>query len=586
MRFSSSGIRIQQDSIVRYGGVSMTVEYAAGIVIERKQACVTRDQITLYADIYRPKGDGPFPVLLMRQPYGRAIASTVTYAHPIWFARHGYMVVIQDVRGRGDSEGEFVPFLHEAKDGYDSVEWAASLPFSNGRVGMYGFSYQGSTQWAAASERPPHLTAIAPGMCAADLYHGMFYPHGRFMLVEHLPWAFQLARDTVRRKGGDPQIEEFCTQVRCCPPQELLSHMPILDPHPILQEYFPSYYEWCLHSEYDEFWQQRSWLQKLAAHPVPSLNIGGWYDYFLMGTLQSYEELRKQTRTPELFHRLIVGPWEHIPWGRQAGGVDHGTDAGGGIHQEQLRWFDFWLKQDKRMDMYNEPQIRYFELESNRWHTARQASPFGKTETSSSWYMSGSANPANGAQGGGRLVASAAEIQSAPPDVFVYDARMPMKLESYLPLDRSSVQDRYEILVYTSMPLAEDMHIFGAPSVTVHVQTIGGPTDLVAIISVVKPDGASRFLSVGRTEIGTQQGEGEAWERAVISMRPMAVQLEAGCSVRLELTGSAFPFFARHPNGIAADIHQVGSEKLYTASVVVCSTDEQISVLKLPILQE
>jgi len=174
----------------------------AGVTVERNIPCTMRDGTVLYADIYRPNTTEQFPVLLMRQPYGRAIASTVSHAHPVWYARQGFIVVIQDVRGKWDSEGEYVPFIHDAEDGYDTVEWAAALPGSNGKVGMYGFSYQGSTQWAAASAAPPSLKAIAPAKCGADLSHGMFYPHGRSLLREHLPWAYQLARDHARRLGA------------------------------------------------------------------------------------------------------------------------------------------------------------------------------------------------------------------------------------------------------------------------------------------------------------------------------------------------------------------------------------------------
>ncbi|MFT0795203.1 CocE/NonD family hydrolase, partial [Synechococcus sp. H70.1] len=141
---------------------------------------LTRDGIQLDADIYRPEGGGSYPVLLMRQPYGRAIASTVVYAHPRWYAAHGYIVVIQDVRGRGTSKGSFYPFRQEAEDGFDAVNWAATLPGSNGVVGMYGFSYQGMTQLYAASSRPSALKTICPAMLPYDLYADAAYPGGAF----------------------------------------------------------------------------------------------------------------------------------------------------------------------------------------------------------------------------------------------------------------------------------------------------------------------------------------------------------------------------------------------------------------------
>ncbi len=138
----------------------------------------------------------------MRQPYGRDIASTVVYAHPVWFARHGYNVVIQDVRGRGDSEGEFYPFRHEARDGAETVAWLRTRPESNGSVGMYGFSYQGATQLLAAAQQPAGLVCIAPGMTACDLYHGWFYHHGALRLATALGWGLQMLKADVRRRGS------------------------------------------------------------------------------------------------------------------------------------------------------------------------------------------------------------------------------------------------------------------------------------------------------------------------------------------------------------------------------------------------
>ena len=159
-----------------------------------------RDGVELVSDHYHPPQSGPQPTLLMRQPYGREIASTVVYAHPVWFARHGYNVVIQDVRGRGDSDGDFYPFRHEGADGADTIAWLRARPESNGRVGMYGFSYQGITQLLAAAEQPEGLQCISPGMTACDLYHGWFYQGGALRLSFALGWGLQLLKEDARRK--------------------------------------------------------------------------------------------------------------------------------------------------------------------------------------------------------------------------------------------------------------------------------------------------------------------------------------------------------------------------------------------------
>ncbi|SDD53335.1 hypothetical protein SAMN05428987_5166 [Paenibacillus sp. CF095] len=553
------------------------------VVIRRKVPCTMRDGITLYSDIYLPDETGEYPVLLMRQPYGRSIASTVTHAHPVWYASKGYIVVIQDVRGRGESEGEFNPFVQEAEDGFDTIEWAAGLSGSTGNVGMYGFSYQGLTQWAAASLNPPALKAIAPSMCPADMYHGLFYPHGSFALGNHLPWAFQLARDTAQRAGDFETAEQCSRLIRS--PEEMLWKMPLNERHPILEQYFPAFYDWTDHQAYDEYWERMNWIDEIAREPVPALHIGGWYDAFLMGTLQSFEALQA-TATSDCFQRLIVGPWAHIPWGRRAGGIDHGEQADGGHHLEQLRWFDYWLKGKEDMELPGELPIRYFDQLSHEWHTAEQLPSVFEdgSSPSESFYLSGSQTPANGAAGGGRLEKHKEDVEEAVPDVFVYDSRLPMRLDSYLPSDRTAIQERQEILVYTGGPIPENIPIFGSPELSVQYQTLGGPTDLVAVLTTVSENGTARLLSVGRTEICSEGADASnEWRTARIRLRPLAATLPAGSYVRLELTGSAFPLFARHPNGVWDERNSTGTGGLKIATTAVRSFKQDISCLKLPL---
>jgi hypothetical protein len=552
----------------------------------RKVPCVLRDGTTLYADIYRPASGEDCPVLLMRQPYGRMIASTVSHAHPVWYASHGYMVVVQDVRGRGDSEGEFVPFAHEAEDGYDAVEWAAGLPGSNGRVGMYGFSYQGAVQWAAASLHPEHLVAIAPSMTAADLYHGWMYPYGSFDVQSLLPWAYQLARDGARR-AGDAEAEAACSRVMS-DPAGVLRQLPYTEGHPILEKYLPAFFDWAGHPGYDDYWARFNWLEPFLKRPIPALHIGGWYDFLLHGTIRSYAALQDGAeRSPELFHRLEIGPWTHIPWGRKAGGVDHGPEADGGMHLRQLRWFDYWLKGERGNGLFEEPPVRYFEPLSGKWETADHYPAAAWDGAGRRLYLSGSDIPASGALGGGGLKDRPEAVDgAAAPDVFVYDARLPMPLASTVPADQSARQDRYEILVYTGDPLPEELHLFGSPKLSVRCQVMDGPTDLVASLTLLLPGGEARFLSVGRTEIGAgpQEGGIGGWETAEIELRPLAIRCPPGSSLRLELTGSGFPLLIRHPNGrpISAAAW-AGPGNLKIAAVAVASKPDLASWLELPV---
>ena len=203
-----------------------------GITLERSVPFRLSDGTTLVSDhYYPPASDEKHPTLLMRQPYGRDIASTVVYAHPSWFARHGYNVVIQDVRGRGGSEGSFYPFRHEGRDGAETIAWLRTRPECNGRIGMYGFSYQGATQLLAAAEQPEGLECIAPAMTACDLYRGWFYHNGALRLASSLGWGLQMLKEDARRldlREASAKLESAWVNIR-----SQAAHLPYAD-HPAI----------------------------------------------------------------------------------------------------------------------------------------------------------------------------------------------------------------------------------------------------------------------------------------------------------------------------------------------------------------
>jgi hypothetical protein len=516
----------------------------------------------------------------MRQPYGKVLASTVTQAHPVWYARQGFIVVIQDVRGRGESEGEFAPFVHEADDGYDAVEWSARLPGSNGRVGMYGFSYQGCTQWAAASKAPPSLKAIAPGMCGANVYSGMIYPQGRFAAAEHVPWAFQLARDAARR-AGDAETEALCTRIRMQTPDELLYPLMEDGTHPILENYFPAYREWLEHPSYDDYWEKRNWMEGFKRHPIPAFLIGGWYDVFLMGTLTDYESISDLKRSNELRFKLTVGPWDHIPWGRFSGGHDHGSEADGNIHAEQVAWFRYWLDPDSRRAELPDCEVTCYERGSKQWVEMECVSPLSAKGSLEKMWLGNNGKAANGVSGGGSLRRQASGTTQEEPDIFVYDARLPMRLDGFQPIDRRMAQDRYEILVYTSAPLQRDMSVLGALALKLQVQAMGSPTDIAAIASIVSLDGSVTFLTAGIAEITSVADECGQCEMLGIEMRPVSVLLRAGESLRLELSGSAYPLFEKHHNSCSLEEkRRVGAGELQMAAAAI---HYEHSILELPV---
>jgi putative CocE/NonD family hydrolase len=286
-----------------------------GVRLERGVRCRLSDGVELVSDHYHPPAPAPNPTLLMRQPYGRDIASTIVYAHPIWFARHGYNVVIQDVRGRGDSGGEFYPFRHEARDGAETIAWLRTRPETNGRIGMYGFSYQGMTQLLAAVEQPEGLICITPGMTAHDLYHGWFYHNGALRLSSSLGWGLQMLKADARRKHlreASDKLERAWTNLASC------SCVLPFRSHPALHgKGLPQYVvDWFDHPEPDEYWSAMDVSQSLDRILVPALHISGWYDTYLKGSIDCFVALSHHAGNDLARQNqyLVAGPWVHIPW--------------------------------------------------------------------------------------------------------------------------------------------------------------------------------------------------------------------------------------------------------------------------------
>jgi putative CocE/NonD family hydrolase len=304
-----------------------------------------------------PRGDGPFPVLLMRQPYGRAIASTVVYAHPTWYAAQGYLVVIQDVRGRGTSQGAFHLFESEVQDGLETVDWAAQLPESNGRVGMYGFSYQGMTQLYAAQAQPKALKAIAPAMTGYHPDTDWAYENGALLLQAGAGWAIQLAAETARLRGDDVAYEALSRAAR----QSIAQNPTTVCPE-VLEQYAPEsfFHQWLAHPPGDNYWAQIT--PDLSPVDLPMLHIGGWFDPYLRGDIRLYQEMAARSQYPQPFW---VGPWSHIPWSRRVGNRDFGPEAESPIDRLQVLWFDHTLKGQPLDSSLS--GVSWFEMGTNRW---------------------------------------------------------------------------------------------------------------------------------------------------------------------------------------------------------------------------
>ena len=494
---------------------------------------LTRDCLRLDADLYYPDRLGEFPVLLMRQPYGRKIASTVVYAHPSWYASQGYLVVIQDVRGRGTSQGEFKLFENEIEDGLETINWAAQLPQSNGKVGMYGFSYQGMTQLYAAVHQPPALKTICPAMIAYNLYQDWAYENGAFCLQMNLGWAIQLAAETAKLKGDQDTFQKLYAASRNLP---LLETIPVNPP--ILQNLAPDsfYHDWLNRPENDPYWQNLSPEFLLEKVDLPMLHIGGWFDPHLRGNCKLYQNMKNKSQFPQ---HLIVGPWGHLPWGRKTGEIDYGKSASSFIDAYQIAWFDYFLK-GKSSQLLEKSPIQLFEVGSNQWRNLETLN----SSQQQTFYLK-SNGLANTQENAGQLVTDLRLDTPKIIDTIVHDPWRPVpSLGGHAGFpsgscERSSIDTRFDVLTYTSQPLTEDLFLQGEIKVEINVQGDTPSFDLCAVVSEVRPDGSVYNFSQGYRRVNAS----ETKETITFSLQPICIKLAQGNAIRLSLSGANFPAY-------------------------------------------
>src|SRR6266446_7971579 len=343
-----------------------------------------RDGTILRSNVFTPTAPGRFPVILLRLPYNKDLAQTYVYASPGFYASHCYIVVVQDVRGQYKSDGFFYTFRYEANDGYDTIEWAAALPKSNGKVGMYGFSYPGGTQLLPATLRPPHLVAIVPAMTSSDYHDGWTYEGGALDQSFAEDWPLTtLANSHVRRYPDGAAIDAVMNQAVADEFTKWYWFLPLKDFPPLFPNdprVAPYFYDWLKHPDNDAYWQRWSLRTRYGQIKVPALHFDGWYDIFIDGALENFNGLRHHagSQLARENQQLVVGPWLHLPWGRKVGALDFGAQADNPIDQLQLRWFDYWLKGiDNGVD--REPKVRIFVMGANKWRTA-EAWPIPGTE--------------------------------------------------------------------------------------------------------------------------------------------------------------------------------------------------------------
>jgi hypothetical protein len=531
---------------------------------------MTRDGVRLDADVYRPETTEPCPVLLMRQPYGRRIASTICYAHPSWYAARGYVVVIQDVRGRGTSEGRFELFANDIADGADTVAWAAALPGANGNVGMYGFSYQGTDQLLAAAGGAPGLKALAPAMIGWDLRTDWAYENDAFCLQAGLGWATQMGAENARLADDAAAFEAFFQASKALPLNTPTAARP---PYMATYGHHTHYGDWLDQPADSDYWRRISPSAFRESLDLPMLFIGGWYDSHLPGTLAGFRDRAganpKTTKT-------IIGPWAHFPWGRRIAGRDFGPDAVSRIDALQVRWFDHWLK-GRDTGLLAEPAVSLFDMGRNAW---RDFSAWPATRTT--LFLAGSGRASIDEMDGTLQVVAPESVNC---DVVVHDPWRPVPAVGGAygtpsgPADRAMVDARPDVLTFTTPALDAELRLAGDVMAALFVECDAASFDVSCVLSRVLAGGQSIPLAQGYRLVKPGTDLGAVLE---VPLRATCATIGVGERLRLSVAASCFPAYPINP-GTGGDPTRTPTMDARIVTLGVRSGGDSASRLRLTI---
>jgi putative CocE/NonD family hydrolase len=542
-----------------------------------------RDGVSLVADIYRPKVEGRLPVLLTRTPYNRKDPATGMY-----LASQGYVVILQDTRGRFDSEGEFYPFRNEADDGYDTIEWAASLPYADGRVGMFGGSYVGATQMLAASSSPPHLVGIFPYVTAMEYYEGWTYEGGALMQWFASSWTSGLTEDTVRRKTA--ALNRSRQWVEQLPADDYR-----LFNVPTAADVAPYFRDWVEHETDDDYWRKIRVSDFYNKMNVKALHAGGWHDIFSGGSIRNFIRLQKEAPTREARdgQRLLMGPWAHAatsPEGK-IGDVTFGSQAVLDMDATIVKWYDFAIK-GQQNEFATAAPVKIFVMGDNVWRAEREF-PLART-TYTKYYLHASKG-ARSASGDG--VMSTASPQREQPDTYEYDPASPVRtIGGRLccgglppgPFDQSPNESRPDVLVYSTPPLERDVEVTGFITVDLYAATSAADTDFTAMIVDVDAKGYARYLADGviRARFRNSRERVEPIEpgriyKYAIDLWATSNVFKAGHRIRVDISSSNFPRFNRNLN---TGEKTFGGTRMVKARQTIYHDTEHPSAVVLPII--
>jgi hypothetical protein len=501
-----------------------------------------RDGVRLYANVFLPSEHARVPAILVRTPYGKHDELPPNYRALV---DHGFAMMIEDVRGRYESEGEFEPLTQEPADGDDTLNWMARQPWCDGKIGMTGGSYLGIVQWKAALRANPHLKAIFSVVAGDDDYRDRFYsPGGAMKLGNRLEWM----AENLRTPGYRPEFNRF------------VWHLPLATADVAATGRVSSMYQQAVaHPAFDNFWRSISTHEHLDQVRVPVFAVGGLYDNYVESDLEAFAALRKRSG----LNRVVIGPWPHN-MSEKLAGVDLGTEAAVPVSNLAVDWFDHWLN-GKPMPSATAAPLRIFVLGSNKWLEEREWPP--ERARARNFYLT--------SQGRANTVSGDGALASVPPrragaDRFTFDPRDPVPTRGgavccnphvfpWGPMDQRPIEQRRDVLVFSTGPLEQDLEVVGPVKAVLWVSTSQRDTDFTAKLVDVFPDGYARNLTDGILRLRYRN----SLERPE-PVRPgemYQITLDAGIAsnaflkghrIRVEISSSNFPRFDRNPNTGAA----------------------------------
>ncbi len=508
-----------------HAGPSQPTIFLPGVMV------TMRDGVRLSANIYKPAGGGTHPVILRRTPYGSGDSAN---ADGLFFARNGYIFISQDTRGRYGSEGIFDAFRYEKQDGEDMHRWIAQQTWFNGQLATQGGSYVGFSQWMPAPTSK-HLKAMFTWVSFSSLYEALYH-QGAFYLDFAANWSRDMTRPYQVTSG--------------LPMDSLLRSRPAIAHDSLWGWRTPFLRDWILHPEKDDFWNK---TQIDNAHRPIAASVyclGGWFDLFLKSTIQDYLKLTSIKKRKNQRHKLVIGPWQHVPGQMKAGALDFGSEALIDLRQLQLEWFDTALKRKAFADTL--PPVRIFVMGKNEWRYENEW-PLARTRYTP--YFLGSTSGANSSAGDGTLGEKETSIH-AGQDSYIYNPDQPVYMPHTTgPYDQSEVEKRSDVLVYTTPVLEKDTEVTGPVKMILYATTDALSTDFTAKLIDLHPDGKALRICEGITRMAMNGNKASPLQakpaRHEIDLWATSNVFKKGHRIRLEISSSNYPRY--HPNTNTGD---------------------------------